>query len=76
MIFSFSKAEFDSYLTVFIDLFTYPKPVVSALNGHTIAGGCILALACDYRLMVAGKAKTDLTPTSQKPERARRGSFL
>jgi enoyl-CoA hydratase/carnithine racemase len=61
---SFSKSEFTSYLTAFTDLytylFTYPKPVVAALNGHTIAGGCMLALACDYRLMVAGKAKISL----------------
>ena len=41
MILSYSKAEFSSYLTAFTDLFTYPKPVVSAVNGHTIAGdGC------------------------------------
>jgi enoyl-CoA hydratase/carnithine racemase len=61
---SFSKAEFTRYLTAFTDLytylFTYPKPVVAALNGHTIAGGCMLALACDYRLMVAEKAKVSL----------------
>ena len=57
---SFSKAEFTDYLTRFTDLytylFTYPKPVVAALNGHTIAGGCMLALACDYRVMATGKA--------------------
>jgi len=70
MIFSFSKVELSSYLTVCIDLFTYPKPVDSALNGHAITGGCMLALACDYWLMAAGKA-TDLTPTFQKPERFR-----
>ena len=61
---SFSKAAFTRYLTAFTDLytylFTYPKPVVAALNGHTIAGGCMLALACDYRLMVVGKAKISL----------------
>lgn len=31
-------------------LFTFSKPVVAALNGHAIAGGCIVALACDRRV--------------------------
>jgi len=34
----------------------YPKPEVYALNGHTIAGGCMMALAGDYRLMARGRA--------------------
>lgn len=35
-------------------LFTLPLPVVGALNGHAIAGGCILACACDHRIMARG----------------------
>jgi len=41
-------------------LFLFPKPVVGALNGHTIAGGCMLATACDYRVMVTENAKISL----------------
>jgi enoyl-CoA hydratase len=35
----------------FETLFFYPKPVVAAINGHAIAGGCVLACAADYRVM-------------------------
>ncbi len=31
-------------------LFDHPAPVVGALNGHAIAGGCVLALCCDWRV--------------------------
>jgi len=59
-----SKDQFTRYLTKFTDfytdLFVFPKPVIAALNGHTIAGGCMIATACDYRIMVTGKAKISL----------------
>jgi enoyl-CoA hydratase len=35
-------------------LFRFPKPTVAAINGSAIAGGCILACACDKRLMSDG----------------------
>jgi 3,2-trans-enoyl-CoA isomerase len=60
----YPKEDFVRYLTKFTDfytsLFLYPKPVVAALNGHTIAGGCMIAISCDYRIMVSGKAKIAL----------------
>ena len=38
-------------------LFVFPKPIVAACNGHAIAGGCVIVLACDVRLMAQGTGK-------------------
>jgi enoyl-CoA hydratase len=35
----------------FMAVFTCPRPVVAAIDGAAIAGGCIIAAACDHRLM-------------------------
>jgi enoyl-CoA hydratase/carnithine racemase len=40
--------------TAVLALFDHPRPVVAAVNGHALAGGCVLAAACDVRLMSAG----------------------
>ena len=32
-------------------LFALNKPLVAAINGHAIAGGCVIACACDWRVM-------------------------
>ncbi|MEQ0565133.1 enoyl-CoA hydratase/isomerase family protein [Amycolatopsis sp. NEAU-NG30] len=35
-------------------VFGCPRPVVAALNGHAIAGGAVLAAACDHRVLGRG----------------------
>jgi len=42
-------------------VFFHPKPVVAALNGHAIAGGCILAACADRRIMAQGTARIGVT---------------
>lgn len=45
-----------------LGLFTYPGPTVAWVNGHAIAGGCILALCCDHRVAtIEPRAKIGLT---------------
>lgn len=50
-----SQERFAHYWNQFQQLFTtlhsMPVPLVSAINGHAAAAGCIMALACDYRVM-------------------------
>lgn len=40
---------------------TFPKPLVGAINGHAIAGGCILATTCDHAVLAEGTARMGLT---------------
>jgi len=41
-------------------LWTLPKPTVAMVNGHAIAGGVIIALACDFRVTYAGSQRFGL----------------
>lgn len=41
--------------------YTHPAPVVACINGHAIAGGCVLALCTDHRIaQAAPKTKIGL----------------
>lgn len=40
---------------------SYPAPTVAALAGHAIAGGCLVALACDRRVMASWGARLGLS---------------
>lgn len=46
---------YHSFNQLCIDLYTFPKPIIAAITGHAVAGGCILALCCDYRFIATGK---------------------
>jgi enoyl-CoA hydratase/carnithine racemase len=50
-------AWFDS---VMLRVFAFPRPMVAAVSGHAVAGGAILALACDARVMGAAAGRFGL----------------
>jgi enoyl-CoA hydratase len=42
-------------------VFFFPKPVVAAVNGHAIAGGCVLQCCADKRIAVVGGGRIGVT---------------
>jgi enoyl-CoA hydratase len=46
---------------MFVTVFSHPAPVVAAINGHAIAGGCVLACAADKRLMARDSGRIGVT---------------
>jgi len=49
------RAFYRAFNRASLALYTWPKPTVAAITGHATAGGCILALCCDYRFMAQGR---------------------
>jgi enoyl-CoA hydratase len=47
--------------TMLAAVFSHPAPVVAAINGHAIAGGCVLACAADRRLMARNGGRIGVT---------------
>lgn len=42
-------------------VFFHPKPVVAAINGHAVAGGCVLACCADRRIMARDSGRIGVT---------------
>lgn len=57
-LFSYDQVQMKNFWSRFMTLIkkfvAFSKPAVAAITGHSPAGGCVLALCCDYRLMVDG----------------------
>lgn len=49
------KTFWNDFLTMVSALVGFKKPLISAISGHSPAGGCVLAICSDYRIMAEGK---------------------
>lgn len=56
-------ARFGDHDAIF-RLWTLPKPTIAEINGHAIAGGAILALACDVRIAADKNLKVGLNESA------------
>jgi enoyl-CoA hydratase/carnithine racemase len=58
-LYGYNETEAESFWHLFLNfvakITAFKKPLVAAINGHSPAGGCVIALACDARVMAEGK---------------------
>jgi len=58
-LYSYNEEEAKSFWHLFLNfaakITAFKKPLIAAINGHSPAGGCVIALACDARVMAEGK---------------------
>ena len=58
-LYNYNEEEAKSFWHLFLNfvakITSFKKPLIAAINGHSPAGGCVIALACDARVMAEGK---------------------
>jgi len=58
------RSAMERFMLLFAELvwalYGLPKPMVAGVNGHAVAGGCILALTADHRVLRRGGAQIGL----------------
>ena len=63
-LFEYDRSSMERFMRVFAEavraLYALPRPVVAAVGGHAVAGGCILALTADYRVLKRGGVQIGL----------------
>jgi enoyl-CoA hydratase len=47
----------ERFTVLLVQVLAARGPMIAAINGHCVAGGCIMALACDKRIGTAGEFK-------------------
>src|SRR5690606_8973628 len=57
------RAFMNDFKDAMLRVFLLPMPVVAALDGHAIAGGCVLASQCDLRLAADRPLKIGINET-------------
>jgi enoyl-CoA hydratase/carnithine racemase len=55
-----SEVFWKAFADMMYNLASWPKPLACAINGHSPAGGCILAITADFRFMAEGNFKIGL----------------
>ncbi|WP_270088887.1 enoyl-CoA hydratase/isomerase family protein [Sphingobacterium sp. SYP-B4668] len=57
-LYQYNEQQMETFWTQFLSLIhqlaAFPKPAVAAISGHSPAGGCVLGICCDYRVMAQG----------------------
>lgn len=57
-LYNYSEEEAKTFWYLFLNfntkIISFKKPLVAAINGHSPAGGCVICLACDARVMSEG----------------------
>ncbi|MBU2547814.1 MAG: enoyl-CoA hydratase/isomerase family protein [Proteobacteria bacterium] len=61
---TYDRTRMTEFFTAFnqacLNLYAFPAPTATAMQGHAVAGGCVLAIMTDYRFIAAGKPKMGL----------------